>query len=29
LEGVGVEPNIRVPAEMALYTALRLANKGS
>lgn len=28
-EGVGVEPNIRVPAEMALYTALRLANKGS
>jgi C-terminal processing protease CtpA/Prc len=28
-EGVGVEPNIKVPAEMALYTALRLANKGS
>lgn len=27
-EGVGVEPNIKVPAEMALYTALRLANKG-
>lgn len=28
-EGVGVEPNIKVTAEMALYTALRLANKGS
>jgi C-terminal processing protease CtpA/Prc len=27
-EGVGVEPNITVTAEMALYTALRLANKG-
>ena len=27
-EGVGVEPNIRVSAEMALYTALRVANKG-
>ncbi|CAI3805826.1 S41 family peptidase [Rheinheimera sp. MM224] len=27
-EGVGVEPNIKVTAEMALYTALRLANKG-
>ncbi|HJS14793.1 MAG TPA: S41 family peptidase, partial [Rheinheimera sp.] len=28
-EGVGVEPNITVSSEMALYTALRLANKGS
>lgn len=28
-EGVGVEPNISVPAEMALYTALRVVNKGS
>ncbi|EGM79547.1 periplasmic protease [Rheinheimera sp. A13L] len=28
-EGVGVEPNIRVSAEMALYTALRVVNKGS
>jgi C-terminal processing protease CtpA/Prc len=28
-EGVGVEPNIIVTAEMALYTALRIANKGS
>lgn len=28
-EGVGVEPNIRVSTEMALYRALRLANKGS
>jgi retinol-binding protein 3 len=27
-EGVGVEPNITVSSEMALYTALRLANKG-
>ena len=27
-EGVGVQPNIRVSAEMALYTALRVANKG-
>jgi retinol-binding protein 3 len=28
-EGVGVEPDIKVTAEMALYRALRLANKGS
>lgn len=28
-EGVGVEPNIRVNAEMALYTALRVVKKGS
>lgn len=28
-EGVGVEPNIKVTAEMALYTALRLVNKGN
>lgn len=28
-EGVGVEPNIRVNAKLALYRALRLANKGS
>lgn len=28
-EGVGVQPNITVSSEMALYTALRLANKGS
>ncbi|MBU0913229.1 MAG: S41 family peptidase [Gammaproteobacteria bacterium] len=27
-EGVGVEPNIRVSAEMALYTALRVVNTG-
>lgn len=28
-EGVGVEPNIKVTAEMALYRALRVVNKGS
>lgn len=28
-EGVGVEPNIRINSEMAFYTALRMANKGS
>ena len=28
-EGVGVEPDIKVPAEMALYRALRIVNKGS
>lgn len=28
-EGVGVQPDIKVTAEMALYRALRLANKGS
>lgn len=28
-ERVGVEPNIKVTAEMALYTALRIANNGS
>ncbi|MBU1620384.1 MAG: S41 family peptidase [Gammaproteobacteria bacterium] len=27
-EAVGVEPNIRVSAEMALYTALRVVNRG-
>lgn len=27
-EGVGVQPNITVNSELALYTALRLANKG-